>query len=299
MAPVGAPAGKETFVLLRRLILIVFLAGCSSQSDSPVSASDRETLERTAEAHAHDLPVATPAATTPPVAAVTGKTVSYGTVGGVPVEGWLVRPKQARGRLPGLIVIHEWWGLNDNVRDEAGRLAAEGYVVLAVDLYGGKLATQPPAAMKLSQELTANPGPAEENLRAAYRYLDKVEKAPRIGTIGWCLGGRWSLRAALLFPDQIDATVIYYGSVKVTDAELATLRMPILGLFGSKDRVVPLPTVTAFEAALQRLGKKADIRVYEGADHAFANPSGTAYDAPAAEDAWRRTTAFLKDNLDQ
>ena len=283
-------------MLLRGLILIVFLAGCSSQSDSPVSASDRETLERTAEAHAHDLPVATPAATTPPVAEVTGKTVSYGTVGGAPVEGWLVRPKQARGRLPGLIVIHEWWGLNDNVRDEAGRLAAEGYVVLAVDLYGGKLATQPPAAMKLSQELTANPGPAEENLRAAYRYLDKVEKAPRIG---WCLGGRWSLRAALLFPDQIDATVIYYGSVKVTDAELATLRMPILGLFGSKHRVVPLPTVTAFEAALQRLGKKADIRVYEGADHAFANPSGTAYDAPAAEDAWRRTTAFLKDNLDQ
>ena len=254
MAPVGAPAGKETFVLLRGLILIVFLAGCSSQSDSPVSASDRETLQRTAEAHAHDVPVATPAATTPPVAEVTGKTVSYGTVGGAPVEGWLVRPKQARGRLPGLIVIHEWWGLNDNVRDEAGRLAAEGYVVLAVDLYGGKLATQPPAAMKLSQELTANPGPAEENLRAAYRYLDKVEKAPRIGTIGWCLGGRWSLRAALLFPDQIDATVIYYGSVKVTDAELATLRMPILGLFGSKDRVVPLPTVTAFEAALQRLG---------------------------------------------
>ena len=283
-------------MLLRGLILIVFLAGCSSQSDSPVSASDRETLQRTAEAHAHDVPVATPAATTPPVAEVTGKTVSYGTVGGAPVEGWLVRPKQARGRLPGLIVIHEWWGLNDNVRDEAGRLAAEGYVVLAVDLYGGKLATQPPAAMKLSQELTANPGPAEENLRAAYRYLDKVEKAPRIG---WCLGGRWSLRAALLFPDQIDATVIYYGSVKVTDAELATLRMPILGLFGSKDRVVPLPTVTAFEAALQRLGKKADIRVYEGADHAFANPSGTAYDAPAAEDAWRRTTAFLKDNLDQ
>ena len=87
MAPVGAPAGKETFVLLRGLILIVFLAGCSSQSDSPVSASDRETLQRTAEAHAHDVPVATPAATTPPVAAVTGKTVSYGTVGGVPVEG--------------------------------------------------------------------------------------------------------------------------------------------------------------------------------------------------------------------
>jgi carboxymethylenebutenolidase len=276
---------------------LVFLAGCSAQSGSPISGSDRDMLDRTAEAHAHDTPVATPAATTPPVADVTGETVSYGTVGGVPVEGYLVRPKQARGRLPGLIVIHEWWGLNDNVRAEAARLAAEGYVVLAVDLYGGKLATEPPAAMKLSQELTANPGPAEENLRAAYKYLDEVEKVPRIGTIGWCLGGRWSLRTAVILPDQIDATVIYYGTVKATDPELAKLRMPILGLFGSKDRVVPVATVVAFEANLKRLGKNADIHIYEGAEHAFANPSGTAYDPQAAEDAWRLTTAFLKEYL--
>ena len=289
-------------MLLRSLILVLFLAGCSSQSGSTqpkstISASDRDMLDRTAEAHAHDTPVATPAATTPPVADVTGETVSYGTVGGVPVDGYLVRPKQARGRLPGLIVIHEWWGLNDNVRAEAARLAAEGYVVLAVDLYGGKLATEPPAAMKLSQELTANPGPAEENLRAAYKYLDEVEKVPRIGTIGWCLGGRWSLRAAVILPDQIDATVIYYGTVKATDPELAKLRMPILGLFGSKDRVVPVATVVAFEANLKRLGKNADIHIYEGAEHAFANPSGTAYDPQAAEDAWRLTTAFLKEYL--
>ena len=289
-------------MLLRSLILVLFLAGCSSQSGSTqpkstISASDRDMLDRTAEAHAHDTPVATPAATTPPVADVTGETVSYGTVGGVPVEGYLVRPKQARGRLPGLIVIHEWWGLNDNVRAEAARLAAEGYVVLAVDLYGGKLATEPPSAMKLSQELTANPGPAEENLRAAYKYLDEVEKVPRIGTIGWCLGGRWSLRTAVILPDQIDATVIYYGTVKATDPELAKLRMPILGLFGSKDRVVPVATVVAFEANLKRLGKNADIHIYEGAEHAFANPSGTTYDPQAAEDAWRLTTAFLKEYL--
>ena len=286
-------------MLLRSVILLLFLAGCSSPPSPPISAADRDTLDRTAEAHAHDTPVATPAATTPPVVDVTGENVSYGTVGGVPVEGYLVRPKQARGQLPGLIVIHEWWGLNDNVRDEAARLAAEGYVVLAVDLYGGKLATEPPAAMKLSQELTANPGPAEENLRAAYKYLDEVEKAPRIGTIGWCLGGRWSLRAALILPDQVDATVIYYGTVKATDPELAKLRMPILGLFGSRDRVVPVATVTAFEASLKRLGKSADIHIYEGAEHAFANPSGTAYDPKAAEDAWRLTTAFLNENLHQ
>jgi len=126
-----------------------------------------------------------------------------------------------------------------------------------------------------------------------------VERAPRIGTLGWCLGGRWSLRAALILPDQVDATVIYYGTVKVDEAELAKLRMPILGFFGSKDRVVPVATVTAFEATLQRLGKNADIHIYEGAEHAFANPSGTAYDPQAAEDAWHLTTAFLKEYLDR
>jgi len=284
-------------MLLRLLPLLLLLAGCSAQPGPALGDSDRATLDRTAEAHAHDVPVATPAATTPPVAAVTGKTISYGEVGGVPVTGYLVRPEKASGRLPGLIVIHEWWGLNDNVRDEARRLAAEGYVVLAVDLYAGKVAAQPPEAMKLSQQLTANPGPAEAALRAAYAYLDQVEKAPRIGTIGWCLGGRWSLRTALLLPDQVDATVIYYGTLKAGDEELARLQMPILGLFASKDRVVPAATVTAFEATMQRLGKDVDIHMYEGADHGFANPSGTLYDPRAAEDAWRLTTAFLKEHL--
>ena len=278
-------------------LLLLLVAGCAAAPGLSPGTDDRETLARTAEAHAHDVPVATPAATTAPVAPVTGRTISYGKVGGVPVEGYLVRPKQSRGRLPGLIVIHEWWGLNDHVRDEAARLAAEGYVVLAVDLYAGKTATRPPEAMKLSQQLTATPGPAEENLRAAYTYLEKVEKAPRIGTIGWCLGGRWSLRTALLLPDQVDATVIYYGTVKADEAELRRLQMPILGLFAAKDRVVPAATVTAFETTMQRLGKDVEIHIYDDADHAFANPSGTAYQAAAAEDAWRRTTAFLREHL--
>jgi carboxymethylenebutenolidase len=151
--------------------------------------------------------------------------------------------------------------------------------------------------MQLSQRLTANPAPAERNLHEAYAYLDKIEGAPRIGTIGWCLGGRWSLRTALILPDKVDATVIYYGTVKADEADLARLQMPILGLFGSKDRVVPAATVTAFEASMRRLGKDVDIHIYEGADHAFANPSGTAYEAKAAEDAWRLTIAFLQEHL--
>jgi carboxymethylenebutenolidase len=252
---------------------------------------------RMAAGHAHDAPVATPAATTPPAQPVSGETVVYATVGGKPVSGYLARPRGAKPGLPGLIVIHEWWGLNDNVREEAERLAAEGYVALAVDLYDGKVATEVRSAMGLSQALTANAPPAEDNLRQAYAYLATQQGAPRIGSIGWCLGGRWSLRTALLLPKDIDATVIYYGSVNVPEAELEPLAMPILGLFGSKDPVIPLPTVTAFEANLKKLGKQAEIHVYEGAQHAFANPSGTSYEPVAAEDSWRRTTAFLRAHL--
>jgi carboxymethylenebutenolidase len=166
-------------------------------------------------------------------------------------------------------------------------------VTLAVDLYGGQTATEVKAAMGLSQALTAHPGPAEANLRQAYQYLVRTVKAPRVGSIGWCLGGRWSLRTALLLPSEVDATVIYYGSVNVPENELASLQMPILGLFGSRDPVIPLPTVTAFRDAMTRLGKNVDVQVYEGAGHGFANPSGTTYQREAAEDSWRRTTAFL------
>jgi carboxymethylenebutenolidase len=278
------------------LLAALVLPACTR--GTAVSEDDAATLARTAESHAHDTPVATPAATTPPRVAVTGANVVYATVGGKPVTGYLARPKGSdRKKLPALIVIHEWWGLNANVRDEAERLAGEGYVALAVDLYQGVTADAPPAAMKLSRGLTENPGPAEDNLTQAYAYLTQDLRAPRVGTIGWCLGGRWSFRTAQLFPADVDATVIYYGSVKADDADVAKLRMPVLGLFGSKDRVVPLPMVQAFETQAQRLGRDVTIKVYEGADHAFANPSGTAYDAPAAEDAWARTTAFLAANL--
>jgi len=281
--------------LVASLLAAFVLGACST---TPANLGTEQAADAAmAAGHAHDAPVATPAATTAPSQPTTLERVVYATVEGRPVEGWLAKPRDAKAGLPGLIVIHEWWGLNDNVRDEAARLAAEGYVALAVDLYGGRVATAVPEAMGLSQGLRKNPGPAEENLRQAYRYLEKTAGAPRIGTIGWCLGGRWSLKAAMLMPKDVDATVIYYGSAAVPEAELAPLAMPVLGLFGSKDPVIPLSTVAAFEANMKKLGKPVDVHVYEGARHAFANPSGTSYEPVAAEDAWRRTTAFLRENL--
>lgn len=277
-------------------LLLIVLAACTAST--PPVREDPATADRMAAAHAHDAPLATPAATTPPVRETTVERVSYGEIAGQKLSGYLITPKGAKqGRTPGLLVIHEWWGLNDNVRDEARRLAAEGYVTLAVDLYGGRNTGQVQEALQLARSVGENPAAAEENLRQAYAYLRNTGKAPRIGSIGWCFGGRWSLRTALLFPKDLAATVIYYGTVTVPEEQLATLQMPILGLFGEKDRAIPVASVRAFQATLQKLGKNADIHIYEGADHAFANPSGTAYQAAAAEDAWRLTVEFLRRNL--
>lgn len=259
-------------------------------------AADDET--RIAAAHADDKPVATPAATTEPVQRVNSREAVYTRVDGKNVTGWLAWPadRETSG-LPGLIVIHEWWGLNDNIRQTAERLAAEGYVALAVDLYRGESGATPKDAMRLMQALNADVSAGRENLAAAYEYLRDVTGAEKIGSVGWCLGGRWSLQAALRMPEQLDATVIYYGGVTDDKAQLATLQMPILGLFAGTDPIVPPDTVIAFRDALAELGKDADIHIYEGAKHAFSNPSGMAYDAAAAEDAWEKTTAFLARHL--
>lgn len=294
--PLPRHAVAARLALVHGLVLALVL-GAGPAGAADVTPADQSMLDRTAEVHAHDAPVATPAATTPPAQPVQGEDVVYATVGGKPVRGYLARPAAAKGPLPGIIVIHEWWGLNDNVRAQARRLAGEGYQALAVDLYEGQVATEPKDAIRLMQALTASPQPADDNLRQAFDYLRRVAGAPRVGTIGWCLGGHWSFETALLLPDQVSATVIYYGQVKADDAALATLRMPILGLFAGKDRIVPAAMVDTFADQMKRLGKPVEIHVYPDAEHAFANPSGGAYDPAAAEDAWRRTVAFFRAHL--
>lgn len=275
-------------ICIALFVCLGVVGGANGQADE---------LSATAEAHRHDEPVATPAATTAPRVKVIGDDVVYGSIDGRDLQGYLVRPSGADENTPGVIVIHEWWGLNDNIRSAADRLAGEGYVALAVDLYDGAAATVPKEAMKLMSNLTENQARADENLRQAYAYLDEEVGAPRVGSIGWCLGGRWSLRTAILLPDALDAAVIYYGTVVTDEAQLAPLAMPVLGNFAEDDPIIPLETVDAFRTAMQNLGKDVDIKVYAGAKHAFSNPSGMAYDPVAAEDAWERTTGFLKEHL--
>jgi carboxymethylenebutenolidase len=261
-------------------------------------AEDADLASRTAAAHAADEPVATPAATTTPAARVHSRPAIYTSIDGQNIEGWLAWPAgEPTDDLPALIVIHEWWGLNDNIKQTSERLAAEGYVTLAVDLYRGESAETPKSAMQLMQGLNAEADAGVENLAAAYEYLHNAMGLEKVGIVGWCLGGRWSLLASLRLPEDIDAAVIYYGGVTDDKAQLETLQMPILGHFAAKDPIVPPATVVAFRAALDELDKDADVYIYPDTKHAFANPSGLAYNPEAAEQAWARTTDFFAKHL--
>ena len=177
------------------------------------------------------------------------------------------------------------------------RLAAQGYAALAVDLYGGRVAQTPDSAQAYLQQAMAQRDALMGTLDSAITYLSQSQGAPRVGVLGWCMGGAWSLETALAFPDRLDAAVMYYGRLVTDRARLARLDAPLLGLFGGADEGIPVADVRAFEAALRQAGKDAEVHVYDGAGHAFANPSGESYSAEAAEDAWRRTTAFLAEHL--
>ncbi len=246
-------------------------------------------VDAMAREHAADQPVAG-AAGGDAATGVVGTEVDYG-----PGRGYLARP--AGTPRAGLVVIHEWWGLNDNIREMSNRLAAEGYLALAVDLYEGNVAGDPAEARTLMQALMRDEARAGRHLGAALRWLEDEGGVDEVGSIGWCLGGAMSLRLALQMPEDLDAAVIYYGRLVTDPAELAPLRMPILGIFGGQDRGIPVESVREFEMALQALGKTHEIVIYDDADHAFANPSGTRYQPEAAADAWQRTLAFLDEHL--
>jgi carboxymethylenebutenolidase len=257
--------------------------------------------DRMSQEHQGDKPVPAAATMAPqepagkPPAEIVVQRVDYATVDGRKVSGYLAYPADHPTGLPGLIVIHEWWGLNDNVETMARMLARSGYSALAVDLYGGKVAEAPDAARALMEGVKQ--AGADSNLEQAYAYLESERKAPRIGVIGWCFGGGWSLQTALLLPDKIDATVIYYGRLVSDRDRLAALKMPILAFFGAEDQSIPVADVHAFESTLKDLGKDVEVHVYDGAGHAFANPSGTRYQPEAAKDAWERTQAFFAKHL--
>jgi carboxymethylenebutenolidase len=217
--------------------------------------------------------------------------VTLKTQGGRDVSASLALP--AVTPAPAILLVHEWWGLNDQIKSVAGEFAAEGYVALAVDLYDGKVADTRDGAQALMKAV--DPAVAGDTLGSWIAWLKGHDKvAGKIGTVGWCFGGGWSLNASTLAP--VDATVVYYGRVNQAEEQLARLQGPVLGHFASRDQWINQEMVGGFEAKMKALGKSVETHWYE-ADHAFANPSGGRYDAEDAQLSWRRTLDFFRANL--
>lgn len=212
------------------------------------------------------------------------------------VGGFLALP-DTPGPHASVIVIHEWWGLNDWVKEQAEKLAAQGYVALAVDLYRGKVATEPSEAHELSRGLPQDR--AIQDLKAAYDYLAsrKDVKPDRIGSIGWCMGGGFSIQFAVHEP-RLRACVVNYGALPTDPNDIQQIGALVLGNFGAEDRGITPADVDAFKKALLNANHVFNIKEYPGAGHAFENPNNKAgYRAEDAADAWKRTLEFLKETL--
>ena len=227
--------------------------------------------------------------------AADSKPVSYHS-GDETVQGVLYTPA-GKGPFPALVVIHEWWGLNDWVKDQASKLADQGYVTLAIDLYRGKVAKTPDEAHEIMRGVPEDR--AKRDLHAAVEFLKSQSsvKKDRIGSIGWCMGGGYSLDVALQEPD-LAATVINYGHLATDPEALKKINAPILGLFGAQDRGITPDDVHKFEASMKQLGKKIAVHIYDDAGHGFENENNKdGYRADDTVDARKRTADFLAASL--
>ncbi len=279
------------------LFALPLLTGCGSDESAEA--------ERMAEEHEGDTPTATDAAQAPEIP-VEGRTISYWQQEGTDQTDYLaaptnadsVRSAQGGDALPGIVVIHEWWGLNDNIRAATRRLAGQGYRVLAVDLYGDAVAETPDSAQALMGRAMEDPDPLVENVLAGHAYLKSEANAPRTALLGWCFGGGMTYRTLAVGLGAFDAAVAYYGTPDPLSGEaLQALETPILAHFGTQDQAVPIDAARSFRDRMNDAGKPLSYYEYD-AGHAFANPSGERYEPKAAEQAWTRTTDFLRTHLD-
>jgi carboxymethylenebutenolidase len=217
--------------------------------------------------------------------------VTLATAGGRSVSAALALP--AAEKAPAVLLIHELWGLNDQIKAVAAEMAQQGYVALAIDLYGGKVGSTPDEAKALMGGVDG--AAAVDTLVSWVGWLRDHERSTgKVGTVGWCFGGGWSINTALATPTE--ACVVYYGRLPQSAAELAPLACPVLGHFATQDQFINQAMVDGFLAAAKASNKDVTAYWYE-ADHAFANPTGARYDAEDAALAWARTTEYLQGRL--
>lgn len=227
--------------------------------------------------------------------AATPQTVTYQS-GSETVKALVFTPPTA-GRHPAIVVIHEWWGLNAWVKQQAADLASHGYVALAVDLYRGQVATDPDTAHQLSRGVPEDRALRDMTGAVAYLKTRKDVDPSRIGAVGWCMGGGYALQLAIHEPD-LRAVVINYGALETDKSVLKNIHAQVLGNFGGLDKGITPDDVHAFATAMRELGKPVDVKIYPDAGHAFQNPNNTTgYRAADTADAHRRILAFFAKTL--
>lgn len=274
----GSPSGTDT-------------AGPGPESGTAPGAGG--TLAPTAD---DDRSAGTPAPeSAPPDVALLEQDLAYGEAEGGNLTGFLAMPRDVIEPPPGVLVIHDRWGLNDRIRELTRRLASEGYIVLAVDLYDDEVTDDPARADALRMDrVTLQPEAVQSNLRQAHEYLSLHALAPRTAAIGWGLGGGLALQTALALSDELDAVVMYYGRPEPSDERLRRLRAPLLGSYGELDDSVSARQVRDFRRRLMEMNKTVDIYVYPDVGRTFENAGTDDYDAETAEHAWNRTLDFLE-----
>ena len=268
----------------------LLLAACSGPQTT--TQTDEAYVDAMAAEHADETP--TPAIVdVNPIEVLVGDAL-YHEAGDVSVTGYHARP--AAGTTAGVVLVHEWWGLNENIHTVARQLAMEGYAVLAVDIYQGQSGETAEAARGLMTEAMSDPAEVVRNTADAAAWLRANAGVERVAVMGYCFGGGVSLNTAIEVSDAIDASVIYYGHLTDDAARIGQIDDPVLGLFGAMDQGIPIADVNAFAATAEAAGVDLELHVFD-AGHAFANPSGTHYDVAAASEAWTLTLEFLERTL--
>lgn len=283
------------FAFMRRisLILIALVALIAASCNRDEQSKDlAEHADHTAGDTSATTSATTASTTTTAAPGRTDEQVQFGDG-----SGYLALPASADAKKPAIIVIQEWWGVDDWIREQTSRFAEQGYVALAPDLYRGRKTSSPDEAHELMRGMPEDRAMAD--LKAAVDYLAaRPDVDPnRIGVIGWCMGGGYSLKLATT-DARIKASVVNYGSIVTDPAAIQRIQGPVLGNFGGADRGIPADDVKKFGAELTKYGKLGDIKVYDGAGHAFMNPNNRGgYDEADAQDAQARIDAFFDRNL--
>lgn len=222
-----------------------------------------------------------------------GSIVSFKSNGGT-ANGYLSLPESKKGKP--VILLQEWWGLVDHIKDVADRLAKEGFVVLAPDLYHGEATNNPTDAQKLAMAMEI--AQVEKDVRGCVDYLlsSGYSSAESVGIVGFCMGGALSLYSACLNP-QINACVVFYGIRKDVENKFDQLKAKVIGFFGELDKGIPVERVREVESELKKKDSTATFTVFPGAQHAFFNDTRPAYNPEAAEEAWSKMLPFFNTNI--